>query len=102
MDKRRGACAPNIAYTLALLGERPLLMATAGHDFGEYRAWLEAAAFKTSLLKQIQGKFCASFFCSTDLDNNQNRVVLHRRHGRRRATVVLDRPRLRPDNHRAE
>ena len=30
MDKRRGGCAPNIAYTLALLGERPLLMATAG------------------------------------------------------------------------
>ena len=23
MDKRRGGCAPNIAYTLALLGERP-------------------------------------------------------------------------------
>ena len=38
MDKRRGGCAPNIAYTLALLGERPLLMATAGQDFGEYRA----------------------------------------------------------------
>ena len=35
MDKRRGGCAPNIAYTLALLGERPLLMATAGEDFGE-------------------------------------------------------------------
>ena len=32
MDKRRGGCAPNIAYTLALLGERPLLMATAGED----------------------------------------------------------------------
>ena len=30
MDKRRGGCAPNIAYTLALLGERPLLLATAG------------------------------------------------------------------------
>ena len=71
MDKRRGGCAPNIAYTLALLGERPLLMATAGEDFGEYRAWLEAAGVDTSLVKQIPGKFCASFFCSTDADNNQ-------------------------------
>ena len=71
MDKRRGGCAPNIAYTLALLGERPLLMATAGEDFGEYRAWLEAAGVDTSLAKQIPGKFCASFFCSTDADNNQ-------------------------------
>src|SRR4026209_2513213 len=43
MDKRRGGCARNVAYTRALLGERPLLMATAGEDFGEYRAWLEAA-----------------------------------------------------------
>ena len=71
MDKRRGGCAPNIAYTLALLGERPLLMATAGEDFGEYRQWLEAAGIDTSLSRQIPGKFCASFFCSTDQDNNQ-------------------------------
>lgn len=71
MDKRRGGCAPNIAYTLALLGERPLLMATAGEDFGEYRQWLEAAGIDTSLVKQIDGKFCASFFCSTDEVNNQ-------------------------------
>jgi adenosine kinase len=71
MDKRRGGCAPNIAYTLALLGERPLLMATAGEDFGEYRQWLEAAGVDTSLCKQVQGKFTASFFCSTDEANNQ-------------------------------
>jgi adenosine kinase len=71
MDKRRGGCAPNIAYTLALLGERPLLMATAGEDFGEYRQWLEAAGIDTTLTPQIPGKFCASFFCSTDQANNQ-------------------------------
>ena len=71
MVKRRGGCAPNIAYTLALLGERPLLMATAGEDFGEYRRWLEAAGIDTSLVVEIDGKFCASFFCSTDQDNNQ-------------------------------
>jgi adenosine kinase len=71
MDKRRGGCAPNIAYTLALLGERPLLMATAGEDFGEYRAWLEAAGVDTALVKQVNGKFTASFFCSTDEHNNQ-------------------------------
>jgi adenosine kinase len=71
MDKRRGGCAPNIAYTLALLGERPLLMATAGEDFGEYRQWLEAAGIDTRHVKQVDGKFTASFFCSTDQANNQ-------------------------------
>jgi adenosine kinase len=71
MDKRRGGCAPNIAYTLALLGERPFMMATAGQDFGEFRQWLDAAGIDCSLVKQIDGKFCASFFCSTDVENNQ-------------------------------
>jgi adenosine kinase len=71
MDKRRGGCAPNIALTLALLGERPVLMATAGEDFNEYRQWLEAAGVDTSLVRQIDGKFTASFFCSTDTANNQ-------------------------------
>ena len=71
MEKRRGGCAPNIAYTLALLGERPCIMATAGQDFGEYRSWLEAAGVDTSLVRQVPDKFTASFFCSTDTDNNQ-------------------------------
>jgi len=71
MDKRRGGCAPNIAYTLALLGERPVLMATAGQDFGEYRQWLNEAGVDTSLVKDVPEKFTASFFCSTDSANNQ-------------------------------
>jgi adenosine kinase len=71
MDKRRGGCAPNIAYTLALLGQRPRLMGTAGQDFGEYREWLEAAGVDTTLVKVVDGKFTASFFCSTDTENNQ-------------------------------
>ena len=71
MDKRRGGCAPNIAYTLALLGERPYLMAAAGQDFGEYRQWLDAAGVDTSLVEQVPDKFTASFFCSTDTENNQ-------------------------------
>jgi len=71
MDKRRGGCAPNIAYTLALLGERPVLMATAGQDFEEYRRWLDEAGVDTSLVKSIPDKFTASFFCSTDAANNQ-------------------------------
>jgi adenosine kinase len=71
MDKRRGGCAPNIAYTLSLLGERPYLMGTAGQDFGEYRHWLEAAGVDTSLVHQVPDKFTASFFCSTDTENNQ-------------------------------
>jgi adenosine kinase len=71
MDKRRGGCAPNIAYTLALLGQRPFLMGTAGQDFGEYDEWLRAAGVDTSLVKIVPDKFTASFFCSTDTANSQ-------------------------------
>jgi adenosine kinase len=71
MDKRRGGCAPNIAYTLALLGERPRLMGTAGQDFDDYRRWLDGHGVDTSLVTQIPDKFTASFFCSTDRNGNQ-------------------------------
>ncbi len=71
MDKRRGGCAPNIAYTLALLGERPYLVATAGQDFKEYDEWLQAVGVDTSHVRHVPDKFTASFFCSTDTENNQ-------------------------------
>jgi len=71
MDKRRGGCAPNIAYTLALLGERPYLMGAAGEDFKDYGEWLESAGVDISLVHHVPGKFTASFFCSTDTESNQ-------------------------------
>ena len=69
--KRQGGIAPNIAYTLALLGEKPHIMATVGEDFGEYRQWLENNGVDTSMMKTIPGTVTASFFCNTDRDNNQ-------------------------------
>lgn len=71
LDRHYGGIAPNIAYTLALLGERPRVMGTAGKDFGPYRAWLEAAGVDTSAIIQIDNEYTASFFANTDLDNNQ-------------------------------
>jgi len=71
MDKRRGGCAPNIAYTLTLLGERPMLVASAGQDFHEYDEWLQKAGVDTSHVHHVPDKFTASFFCSTDTENNQ-------------------------------
>ncbi|MBC7259240.1 MAG: carbohydrate kinase family protein [Chloroflexi bacterium] len=71
MRKERGGCAPNIAYSLALLGERPAVMGTVGQDFSDYRAWLEQHGIDTSLIREIPDLFTASFFVSTDQDNNQ-------------------------------
>ena len=66
MSKQRGGIAPNIAYTMALLGERPRVMATVGEDFGDYRAWLDSKGVDTSLMKGVRGLFTASFFATTD------------------------------------
>ena len=72
-DMRRvhGGCGPNIAYSLALLGERPVLMATAGKDATEYLDWLGRNGIDTSLLCICDDCFTASFFVTTDLDQNQ-------------------------------
>lgn len=71
MRIQQGGCAPNIAYNLALLGERPTVMATVGQDFGEYRARLEEAGVDTSAIVEVEDEFTASFFVNTDQDNNQ-------------------------------
>ncbi len=71
MERRRGGCAPNIAYTLALLRERPKVMGAAGRDFDDYREWLESVGVDTSLIRINPSKFTASFFCNTDRHNNQ-------------------------------
>jgi adenosine kinase len=71
LKRQRGGTAPNIAYTMALLGDRPTIMATAGQDFAEYRLWLEAQGIDTSAIVEIPDVFCASFFVNTDEDHNQ-------------------------------
>jgi len=71
MSCQRGGVAPNIAYSMALLGEHPRVMATVGEDFTEYRACLEKVGVDTSLMQVIPGLFTASFFATTDQANAQ-------------------------------
>ncbi len=71
MVKQRGGTAPNIAYTLALLGEPTMVVGTVGEDFDDYRKFLDQHAVDTSYIRTIQGKFTASFFANTDLANAQ-------------------------------
>jgi len=71
MSKQRGGIAPNIAYTMALLGQKPRVMATVGEDFGDYRTWLDSKGVDTSLMKVVPGLFTASFFATTDTDSAQ-------------------------------
>jgi len=69
--RRRGGIAANIAYTLALLGEHPQVMAIVGQDFEEYRQWLDRHGVDTRAIRAIPDVFTASFFVTTDQANAQ-------------------------------
>ncbi len=70
-ERHRGGTAPNIAYNLALLGERPKIVGAAGLDFEDYRQWLESVGVDTSLIRIHPDEFTATFSVITDLDHNQ-------------------------------
>jgi len=71
LKRMKGGTAANIAFNLALLGERPVLVGTVGEDFGEYRQWLDGHGVDTSATKVISGDFTASCFINTDLQDSQ-------------------------------
>ncbi|MBV9099432.1 MAG: carbohydrate kinase family protein [Candidatus Dormibacteraeota bacterium] len=72
LERRRGGTAANISYTLALLGERPLLCGAVGaSDFDEYAAALEAAGVDTSHALRSAETGTATCYITTDLDDNQ-------------------------------
>ena len=72
-DMRRefGGCAANIAYSLALLGDRGVPMATAGDDFQPYRERMLGQGIAVAHIKVVAGTFTAQAFITTDLDDNQ-------------------------------
>lgn len=69
LDVRRGGCGANIAFALAKLGHRALLVGAVGRDFeAEYRGWLDAAGVDTSGVLVSDTRHTARFVCTTDSD----------------------------------
>jgi adenosine kinase len=71
MRKEYGGCSGNIAYTMNLLGGKPVPVATVGEDAGEYMERLSGLGIDTSRVKVIPDTFTAQCFITTDLDDNQ-------------------------------
>ena len=71
MRREFGGCAGNIAYNLKLLGDDPLLMATAGHDFAPYAQRLDGLGLSGRHVRILEDQFTAQAFITTDHDNNQ-------------------------------
>ena len=66
-----GGCAGNIAYSLKLLGGRPLPMATLGNDGVDYIERLKAQGIGTEFVRLVQDSYTAQAMIMTDRDNNQ-------------------------------
>lgn len=71
LKKQRGGCAANIAYTLALLGEHPRIVAAAGRDFTEYSSWLSGQGVDVSAIQRLDDEVTATCFITTDRADNQ-------------------------------
>lgn len=71
VTKQRGGCAGNVAYTLALLGERPRLLAAAGHDFEPYAEWLREHGICLDYVRTFPHEMTATCFITTDQSHNQ-------------------------------
>lgn len=71
MVEKFGGTAGNIAYSLSLLNERPVILATIGKDYGTYFDWLKKNNVSKEGIKIIKEEFTAGAYIITDKTDNQ-------------------------------
>lgn len=65
---RRGGVAANIAFGMAQLGLRPVLLGAVGEDFADYRSWLERHGVDCESVHVSEVAHTARFVCTTDIE----------------------------------
>ena len=71
LEVRRGGCAANIAFGMANLGLKPILIAAVGKDWADYDAWLKRHGVDTSHVLISKEQYTAHFTVTTDTELNQ-------------------------------
>jgi adenosine kinase len=71
MLEKFGGTAGNIAYSLSLLGEMPMILATIGKDHAPYLERLRERRIPTEGIKIIDDEFTAGAYITTDRADNQ-------------------------------
>lgn len=66
MQRQRGGCAANIAYTLALLGAEARIVAAAGSDFDGFEEWLGEQGIDTGGILRVSDEITACCYITTD------------------------------------
>jgi adenosine kinase len=71
LEVRRGGVAANIAFGMAYVGLRPVLVGAVGPDFSDYRSWLDRHGVDTESVHVSEVHQTARFVCTTDEEANQ-------------------------------
>ncbi|MEF9475632.1 MAG: carbohydrate kinase family protein [Candidatus Mariimomonas ferrooxydans] len=71
MAEKFGGTAGNIAYSLCLLEENPIMLATIGKDYENYFNWLKKNKISNKGIKIINEEFTAGAYITTDKADNQ-------------------------------
>jgi adenosine kinase len=71
LKEKFGGTAGNIAYSLKLMGEQPIVAAAVGQDYHRYFDWLAQNRISTEHIKIVPDDFTASAYITTDLADNQ-------------------------------
>ena len=71
MKEKFGGTAGNIAYALTLMGEKPVISASIGHDYDKYFKWLSKNGISTEGIRIIEEEFTAGAYITTDQADNQ-------------------------------
>ena len=66
LEIHRGGVAANIAFGMANLGQKPILVGAAGADFADYRSWLERHGVDCESVRISETRHTARFVCTTD------------------------------------
>ncbi|MBI4234744.1 carbohydrate kinase family protein [Candidatus Peregrinibacteria bacterium] len=66
-----GGCACNVAYSLKLLGENPLIFGVAGDDFDSYEKWLKKNEISSECIEIDETNKTATAYILTDAGQRQ-------------------------------
>jgi adenosine kinase len=71
IKEKFGGTAGNIAYSLALMGQKPIISSAIGQDYPRYFGWLTQNGITTEGIRIIEDEFTAGAYITTDLADNQ-------------------------------
>lgn len=71
LQEKFGGTAGNIAYSLSLLDEKPVIIATIGKDYENYFEWLKSQNISIEGIEIIRDEFTAGAYITTDKSDNQ-------------------------------